>query len=826
MPSWVRGAMVCGAFVAATHIVGTVNAPTASAQASNCAVQVNGEPVVGGSSADDAIRVDVNDQLVLNGDSTQPGSVKVDLGFGPVRWRVYNQPGIPGPWEADVPLAKYARFGVGLYEVFVDTPTCSGVFWVKLVGRSPFSTVPGLAGLALVVIGLTAGVTSIVKAGAAGSITGLRVALCGAFAGLGANVFGQQAGFTPLTTQSIVGFMGVPGAAGYVAQRVVARLRGAPDTGVPRSEAPSGGAVTTDAPAPPSAGAAASSTGPAPLPASPSEEPAQALRFIQAQVLDAGGASHERVPLGDCRLAVRVGPGDAAWVSSPEAFPSHRLDPHDEVHTLTVTVAEPTLAPEPLVGELRLPRHGASDPCVFALHVPAGVTAVRARITVLHGNRVLQSAVLEGATTADPAGSPVRIVADALVRADVGDLKNRGEFDAAVVVDKPPEGGTQVTAVAGSSAQLLSLEGIDELVARIEERLTAVASDPEAQTGLDSPQMTELLRYLAIHGSSLRHRLITDQVAEKRLLDNEKLQVVSVSPDAFLPLEFVYEKPAPALDAPVCPAAADALRSGTCASSCPTATTAPFPVVCPLSFWCMQRVIERHASSPERVQALRGHADLALHAQPGTGRRTLDALQSGLFAFHERVDRGQAGASRGVVAALTSATAKPPVVVATWADWEAAVAEHQPTLLVLLSHTVEVEAVDQCALEIGADQQLLCAYLGPQHVTGGKTPPIVLLLGCETALNDVEFENFVSAFHRNGAAVVVGTTATVLGYHAADVASALVTALHAAVVDETVGSTFGDVLRAARRELIGKGYAMALALTAYGDADWRLAESR
>jgi hypothetical protein len=336
--------------------------------------------------------------------------------------------------------------------------------------------------------------------------------------------------------------------------------------------------------------------------------------------------------------------------------------------------------------------------------------------------------------------------------------------------------------------------------------------------------MTELLRYLAIHGASLRDALIGDQVAEKALLNQERLQVVSVHPDAFLPIEFVYDRPAPALDAPLCPGSAQALSTGECPGTCPEGDDAPFPVVCPLSFWCMKRVIERHASSPERVQELQGSADLALRAEPGSGRRSIDALRGGLFAFHERVNKSKPGTSDAVMTALSSTTQAPPVVAATWSDWEQAVASGHPTLLVLLSHTVQT-SVDQPALEIGADQQLLCAYIGEKHVAvDAPTPPIVLLLGCETAVNAVAFENFVSAFHRKGAAIVVGTTATVLGYHAAAVAAELVTSLHAAVADDTVGSTFGDVMRAARRDLVAKGYAMALALTAYGDADWKLAE--
>ncbi|HZN13472.1 MAG TPA: hypothetical protein VFB78_04335 [Acidimicrobiales bacterium] len=807
--------------------LGVGHAGAAQPSSPGCALLVNGQPLEHGASPDDAVRVDVRDDLALAGAAGSEGAVTVALRLGPARVGIYNGTSAGDAWTATVDVGRYAIFGVGRYQVVVHAPDCETTVWVNLVGRSPWTTIPGAAA-ALVAVGGLALLATAIRSAKPGGGGGGRAFLGGALFGLAANVISQQHGGGQLTTKSMLGFTGVPGGAGFVAQKLMARFRGgggatadpAGSGGSAAPSAPSAAAEASSAPAPPTA---ATTTRSAARVAD--DEPTDELRFIQAQVSGPDGAARPRFPSGACTVAVRVGPSDAAWLSSPDVFPSHRLSGDEDWHTLTVTLSEPTVAPKPLVGELRLPRHGASDPCRFAVEVPPDLASLRFRVTMIHDNRVLQSAVIEGTTDAMPDGDAIKVTTDAVVRTDIGDLKNRGKFGAAVVVDKTAGGDTQVMAVAGANAQLLSLEGMNEVVKLIEERLTAVASSPEAQTSPDSPAMTDLMRFLAVQGALLRDSLIGDQVAEASLLDQEKLQVVSVHPEAFVPIEFIYDRPAPALDAPICEGAAKALADGSCPSTCPTGQDAPFPVVCPLSFWCMQRVIERHASSPERVQAIRGHADLAINAEPGTGRRSLDALKGGLIAFHERVDRAKPGTSAAVIDALRSVTETPPVVAATWAEWTQAVATGHPTLLVLLSHTVEEESTHQAGLAIGADDALYCAYLDEQHVAAeGSSPPIVLLLGCDTALNDVQYENFVNAFHRKGAAMIVGTTATVLGYHAAAVAAALVGALHAAVVDDQVGSTFGDVLRAARRELVGKGYAMALALTAYGDADWRLAE--
>lgn len=150
-----------------------------------------------------------------------------------------------------------------------------------------------------------------------------------------------------------------------------------------------------------------------------------------------------------------------------------------------------------------------------------------------------------------------------------------------------------------------------------------------------------------------------------------------------------------------------------------------------------------------------------------------------------------------------------------------------PPLLVLLSHTERVHR--SLALEIGSGQYRLASQITPSLVKAAPDDaPVVLLLGCDTAVADREYQSFAARFREKGAALVVGTIAAVLGEHAAPVAQAVTTALHDAATRAASGpqeATFGVTMRDIRRRLLGEGELMSLCLATFGDADWRLSDS-
>ena len=67
---------------------------------------------------------------------------------------------------------------------------------------------------------------------------------------------------------------------------------------------------------------------------------------------------------------------------------------------------------------------------------------------------------------------------------------------------------------------------------------------------------------------------------------------------------------------------------------------------------------------------------------------------------------------------------------------------------------------------------------------------------------------------------MLSSLTTMLGRHAAPVAERLVAAL--AKRSSGKNETFGATMRDLRRELLVDGFPLALALVAYGDADWIL----
>ena len=234
----------------------------------------------------------------------------------------------------------------------------------------------------------------------------------------------------------------------------------------------------------------------------------------------------------------------------------------------------------------------------------------------------------------------------------------------------------------------------------------------------------------------------------------------------------------------------------------------------------MSRVIERYPHSATPKFNLQG-ADFALQAEPVGERNTLKLFDSALYAASTRVDKVTQGLSQGILDTLTQLANQKVAKAATWKDWKAKVKKNNPSLLVLLPHTLEDDQFFSPAMEIGDDDLLPFKYISKQHVSVSQkpTPPLVLLLGCETLIPKAPLESFVGEFRREGAAIVLSTLTPVLGRHAAPIAKMLAIELHHAA---TTSSPFGDALLTLRRHALANGLPAVLCLVAYGDADWRL----
>jgi hypothetical protein len=542
------------------------------------------------------------------------------------------------------------------------------------------------------------------------------------------------------------------------------------------------------------------------------------------------------------RVEVWIGPWELGAVAASERFPEEELPPSPRGHRLTVVFTELKSAPAAQVQTLYLPRAGRSTSCEFAFRPHAEEKRVEARISVLYRNRVLQTTLLRGEILPDPAlapaGAAIRLDVEAVVRPSVGELRGRQPFDAALIFNRTADGDRALTVASGLHADFRQMAGMTDLARKMEEELTEAAKSPERYDSFDSPASLVLLRTLANQGAALRQSLIGRQPVDEALARAERIQVLAVRPEELIPLELLYDRPAPSATSGLCPNFQERVLEGRCGDDCPGGDQVPSPVVCPLAFWCANRVIERHATEEGKApKDLR--LDLRLLSEPTSDRNVLPGFASGLLGASGRVDSlggsPQALPIQKILDALLEATGQRADRVDTWEQWRARVKERHPTLLMVLPHTLEALGVE--ALEIGQGAILARSHFGPDilGIEGAGSPPIVVLLGCDTALPTIPFQSFVLAFRENGAAIVLGTIAAILGRYAAPLAEELIRDLRAVASvnpaepergDDVGGNgadvTFGDILHEVRRKLMAKGQVMALTLTAYGDADWRL----
>ena len=322
--------------------------------------------------------------------------------------------------------------------------------------------------------------------------------------------------------------------------------------------------------------------------------------------------------------------------------------------------------------------------------------------------------------------------------------------------------------------------------------LTGLAtSDASRQRKLEDA--VDDLRELVFQGCEL-YPVIGEPLVESlgsRPLD--RLQVLVDERSDFFPLELVYDLPAPTKEAKLCPGWKSALRTGTCKEKHKAADGQLHPeTFCPSGFWGLSKVIERRvvaAGSWRRADAPEGF-EIAVRLDPTTERDTLEPPREVLFAASSKVDEVKKGGIESVRKALDR-IARRPLSQRRGREWVDGVAK-RPTLLVLLSHTTKEQAA--AALEIGEGETCLGVQLLPAFVRASEDDaPIVLLLGCETAITD-ELQSFVARFQDLGAALVVGTTASVLGERAAPVARAVATEI-AAAAKRKKPIAAGDLIR-------------------------------
>ncbi len=145
------------------------SAPAGAAVTGGCTATIDGVDVGPLSATDpaDAIKVDGDQDITVEAKSTGTiDSYKIQLEFAGIRWTVGKGTANGKSWSKVVKVSDYSRYGVGLYSVrgvSNGASPCTGAALVKVSGN-PFTTVAGIVGSALTVLGVAGVATAGVRA--------------------------------------------------------------------------------------------------------------------------------------------------------------------------------------------------------------------------------------------------------------------------------------------------------------------------------------------------------------------------------------------------------------------------------------------------------------------------------------------------------------------------------------------------------------------------------------------------------------------------------------------------------------------------------------
>lgn len=536
----------------------------------------------------------------------------------------------------------------------------------------------------------------------------------------------------------------------------------------------------------------------------PASGPPPAARRLQADVLVEGRELTHAFVAG-ARHAVDVSVGHQGRIRAEGDFPTVAMPEDVDRVKLTVRFASGGKVQE---GSIMLPRDEERDSTVagFELEVPAGARQVSATVVVYRDHDVLQGAVLSGPVAADRAAEASF---DGEIRLEVG------AFVKDLLAPAPSSATSSIVADANGAVASSSTGAVAIDISALRDEVADLAERIDSGAGLlfqgDEAEIERLFRDLALHGRRLR-AVVAEQLGPA-LSSSPRLQIVTLSAGAFLPLELVYDGPQPTPKSKLCENWRMAAAEGSCTACAPSASKA-HPLVCPSHFWALSKIIERHAGLGGAAGAF--HVRSERSATAGTLRPLVGAV----VGASEKVDATDVAA----VVKAARKTFQRARKATTWRTWISLVAKADPAVLVAMPHHEEDAAVDPAISSLEIGRALLPAGgLGLTHVGDLRPGPVVLLLGCNTALDSTPIDTFAGEFRAVGASVVVATLGPVIPQDAAKAAETVVTALGAAAV--AAGSaTFGEVMLRVRRDLVSQGLVLGLLLVANGDADWVLSE--
>ena len=538
-------------------------------------------------------------------------------------------------------------------------------------------------------------------------------------------------------------------------------------------------------------------------------------------------------------IRISIGPPDKEWDSIDTVFPEEKLPEDQDEWRLTVVLTESNHLEKALRETIRLPKTGCSDVCEFRIELKKN-EPFEGRIIILHRGRVLQTAVLKGRVVSEESeirnDDKISFIDLVHVRSNISDLEGRYQFDLAFVLNHTTNGCPRLTGISDKHAWISDLSESEKIIDRINEKLTKVAdSEKDYRGGLDNDANVKLLIELARIGHELYGSIVLTQIMDAANQSDftklEYIQIVSTKIDALAPLEFIYTAPSPDINkASLCPRLKTILKEkdinnrkirigelidNTCqrvekeGAECIYRTK---EYVCPMSFWGLSKVIERHMVTP----ALRSKGfDFYLQSEKTTSREKLEISGTAIIAASEKVNSDM---RKLVLSACAERLGSNPIEVTDWDDWIHKIEENNPHILIALPHTDGNG--ENTTLEInGKTLASSDVTLGHVHKAGEKNYPLVALLGCDTAGTAIDYGGHVKWFRICEAAIVISTIAKVFGDHAALVAAQLINGLTGG---KDSPECLGEIIREIKRNTLVEGPLMALCVVAFGDADWKI----
>jgi CHAT domain len=357
--------------------------PSIASAQSTCVIEAQGRSLAGATS-EDPIEIDLDRPigLAVTAGEEAVDRISVSVPLGPLSAPIWQSDAVQvAPGETDTVVVdepgEYAVLGAGAYEVLVEATGCEPVRgWIRIVGRSPLTTVAGWLAIAVTGIGLAL-VAIALRSAFAGRRRIALGAIGGAVAGLGAVAVAQQFG-VPLRAEVVAAATVVPAVIGGGVQAFASTAGAAPPAPAPAGAAP-------PAPAPPAgSGGAPAAAPPAPLPAptAPLEPDQTRTAFARLECPDAVVVERE------FEVIVGLAPTpDVDVVSEPMHLPDWTL--RDYIVTVQIIADGMELARADAAWRIDLPVSAASPyPAVAVLlrprpaSAPVAATSIRALYSI------------------------------------------------------------------------------------------------------------------------------------------------------------------------------------------------------------------------------------------------------------------------------------------------------------------------------------------------------------------------------------------------------------------------------------------------------------